>query len=139
MTNATIAWLKSTKLTPLQLIYVFGALFSFIFMATDIFNALPDFAKVLFYGGTVLIGVLLGVSIFNIKQIAADMKKIFVDKNMTAEQKVNAFGNLALQVLYKLGEAWEEFQNVQFDDARQTEIDTLKSEIAELESKLAEK
>ena len=138
MANAkeTISWLRSTKLTPIQLIYVFIATFIFIFMATDIFKALPDLAKVAIYGGSVLIGVLLGVSIFNIKQLAKDMKAIYEDKNMTLEQKINAYGNLALQVLYKLGEAWELFHNEQFEEAKQNEIESLKAEIARLENEL---
>ena len=132
----TYEWLKATKLTPIQLIYVFIAIFAFIFMATDIFEAFPDIIKVLFYGSTVLIGVLLGVSIVNIKKLAQDMKEIFIDNTMTAEQKVNAYGNLALQVLFKFGEAFEIFHEEQFEEAKTEKIEVLQAKIKELEDEL---
>ena len=135
-TKTMYDWLRSTKLTPVQLIYVFIAIIAFIFMATDIFEALPDLLKVSFYGGTIVIGVLLGVSIVNIKKLAQDMKAIFIDNTMSPEQKVNAYGNLALQILFKFGEAFEIFQNEQFDDAKQTKIDVLQAKIDELEKQL---
>lgn len=136
MTTRTMEWLKATKLTPVQLIYVVVALFAFIFMATDIFEQLPGLLKVGIYGTIVVVGVLLGVSFVNIKQLAADMKAIYIDKTMTAEQKVNAYGNLALQILYKLGQAWELFQEEQFDEAKAEKIDDLQAKIKELEDEL---
>ena len=132
----TYEWLKATKLTPLQLIYVFMAIIAFIFMATDIFEALPDIIKVVIYGGTIVIGVLLGVSIVNIKKLAQEMKAIFIDQSMNSEQKVNAYGNLALQILYKLGQAWEDFHEEQFEEAKQEKIDDLQAKIKELEDEL---
>ena len=135
----TYEWLKATKLTPIQLIYVFIAIFAFIFMATDIFEAFPDIIKVLFYGSTILIGVLLGVSIVNIKKLAQDMKEIFIDNTMTAEQKVNAYGNLALQVLFKFGEAFEIFHEEQFEEAKAEKIVDLQTKIKELEGLEKEK
>jgi len=134
--EATYNWLKSTKLTPIQLIYVFIAIFAFIFMATDIFEALPDIVKVSIYGSTVLVGMLLGVSIFDIKQLAQDMKAIYEDKTMTLEQKINAYGNIALNVLNKMGAAWELYHDEQFENVKQAEIDELKAEIKALENKL---
>jgi len=141
MTNKTVNWLKSQKLTPIQLIYVFIATFIFIFMSTNIFDSFPDLIKAIFYGTVILVGVLLGVSLFNIKQIAADMKAIYLDTNMTVEQKINAYGNLALQILMKLGEAFEELNTVQFLDydpeknALENKIQDLEKQIANLEKK----
>ena len=132
-TKVTYEWLRSTKLTPIQLIYVFIAIFAFIFMATDIFESLPDIIKVSIYGTVVVVGVLLGVSIINVKKLAEEMKAIYIDQNMTAEQKINAFGNLALQVLYKLGQAWEVFHEEQFEEAKQEKIEDLQAKIKELE------
>jgi len=137
--SQTIEWLKATKLTPFQLIYVFMAIFAFIFMATDIFEALPDIVKVLYYGTILIIAILLGVSIVNIKKLAEDMKAIYIDQTMNAEQKVNAYGNLALQVLFKFGEAFEIFQNEQFDEVKQEKIDDLQAKIKRLETELANK
>ena len=134
--EVTYNWLKSTKLTPIQLIYTFIAIFAFIFMATDIFDALPDIIRVSIYGSVVLIGVLLGVSIFNIKQLAKDMKAIYEDKNMTSEEKVNAYGNIALVILNKLGEAWQLYTNEQFEQIKQVKIDDLQAKIKELEDQL---
>jgi len=108
-------------------------------MATDIFDALPDIIKVSIYGSTVLVGVLLGVSIFNIKQLAKDMKAIYEDKNMTLEEKINAYGNIALVILNKMGEAWEVYTNKQFDDVKQQEIDDLKAKIKQLGEDLKSK
>lgn len=141
MSNATINWLRTQKLTPVQLIYVFAAIFIFIFMSTNLFESLPDFFQAIFYGSIVLIGVLLGVSMLNIKKLAADMKAIYVNKNMTLEEKVNAYGNLALQVLMKLGEAFEELNTVQFENydpektSLENQITDLKAQIAEMEKK----
>ena len=135
----TYNWLRATKLTPVQLIYVVIALFAFIFMATDIFEAFPDIAKVAFYGGTIVIGVLLGVSVVNVKKLAQDMKAIYVDNTMTTEEKVNAYGNLALQILFKFGEAFEIFQDEQFEEVKQEKIDNLQIEIKRLETELANK
>ena len=136
MTNKTVNWLKSQKLTPIQLIYVFIATFIFIFMSTNIFDSFPDLIKAIFYGTVILVGVLLGVSLFNIKQIAADMKAIYLDTNMSVEQKINAYGNLALQILMKLGEAFEELNTVQFL-GYDPEKNTLESKIKDLEKQIA--
>ena len=57
--------------------------------------------------------------------------------NMTPPRNF-AYGNLALTVLTKLGEAWDLFQNQQFEEVKQNEIDNLKNEIARLENELAE-
>jgi len=135
----TYDWLKATKLTPLQLIYVFIAIIAFIFMATDIFEELPAIIKVVVYGSTIVIGVLLGVSFVNIKKLAEEMKAIYIDNSMNAEQKVNAYGNLALQVLYKLGQAWDLYHEEQFEEAKQEKIDDLQAEIKRLEIELANK
>lgn len=135
----TYNWLRATKLTPVQLIYVVIALFAFIFMATDIFEAFPDIIRVAFYGGTIVIGVLLGVSVVNVKKLAQDMKAIYIDNTMTTEEKVNAYGNLALRILFKFGEAFEIFQDEQFEEIKQEKIDNLQTEIKRLEIELANK
>lgn len=132
-------WLKSTKLSPVQLIYMFIAIFAFIFFATDIFEALPDILKVLLYGGTILVGVLLGVSIFDIKKIAEEMKAIYQNKNFTAEEKVNAYGELALKVLSKLGHAWQEYTDEQFEDVKTEKIELLQTKIEKLKKDLADR
>ena len=100
-------WLKTTKLSPLQLLYVVVVIFYFVFTQTDIYEAIPDFFQTLVFVGMVVGGVLLGVSFFNIKKIAKEMKLIYEDNNMTPQQKINAFGNLALIILTKLGDAFD--------------------------------
>ena len=100
-------WLKTTKLSPLQLLYVVVVIFYFVFTQTDIYEAIPDFFQTIVFVGMVVGGVLLGVSFFNIKKIAKEMKLIYEDNNMTPQQKINAFGNLALIILTKIGEAFD--------------------------------
>jgi len=107
-------YLGTQKLTPFQMIWVVIGIFFFIFMDTDIFGELPDMLKIVLYASFMLICVLLGVSIFNVKKIAADLKAIYEDTNMTPLQKVNAYGNLALSILSRLGEAFELLNNEQF-------------------------
>lgn len=138
-TKATVTydWLKTAKLTPIQLLYVFIAIFAFIFMATDIFKSLPGIVQSLFYGSIVVVGVLLGVSVVNIKKLALEMKAIYIDANMTPEQKVNAYGNLALQVLMKLGQAFDLLNETQFDNLKvDDEKIILENKIAELQEKI---
>lgn len=135
MVNNTFNWFKAQKLNPIQLIYVVVAIFLFIFMSTDLFEALPDFIQAVVYGSIVLVGVLLGVSIVNIKKLAADMKEIYLNKNMTVQEKVNAYGSLALQVLMKLGEAFEELNTVQFENY-DPEKTKLENKIAELQAQI---
>ena len=102
----SMTWLRTEKLTPIQLFYIIGAVFWFIFTQTSIYNTIPDIVKTIVFVVIVIGGILLGVSILNTKKLALEMKAIFVDKNMTIEEKVNAYGNLALIVLTKFGEAF---------------------------------
>ena len=102
----SMAWLKTEKLTPIQLLYIIGAVFWFIFTQTTIYEGIPDILKTVVFVGIVVGGILLGVSILNVKRLALEMKSIYIDKNMSIEEKVNAYGNLALIVLTKFGEAF---------------------------------
>ena len=99
-------WLKTEKLTPIQLFYIIGAVFWFIFTQTSIYEGIPDILKTVVFVGIVVGGILLGVSILNVKRLALEMKSIYINKNMSIEEKVNAYGNLALIVLTKFGEAF---------------------------------
>ena len=102
----SVKWLKTEKLTPIQLLYIIGAVFWFIFTQTKIYDGIPDILKTVVFVGIVVGGILLGVSILNVKRLALEMKSIYIDKNMSIEEKVNAYGNLALIVLTKFGEAF---------------------------------
>ena len=102
----SMTWLKTEKLTPIQLFYIIGAVFWFIFTQTTIYDSIPDIIKTIAFVGIVIGGLLLGVSILNTKKLALEMKAIFENKNMSLEQKINAYGNLALIVLTKFGEAF---------------------------------
>ena len=113
--EGTKKYLGTPKLTPLQLIWTVLAIFFFIFMDTDVFNAFSDMTKIIVYASVITVCVLLGVSLVNVKKIAEDMKVIYLNKNMTPIQKVNAFGNLAVTVLGQLGLAFELLNEVQFD------------------------
>ena len=128
-----VDWLKTSKLTPVQMIYIFIAIFFFVFMSTDIFESFPDIVQALLYGGIVLTGILLGVSMVNVKKLAEEMKAIYIDTDMDLEQKINAYGSLALQVLTKLGTAWDMFHDQQFDEAKK---ERLIEEVKKLDEKL---
>ena len=117
-------YLGTQKLTPFQLIWFVVGIFFFIFIETDVFNSLADIVKILIYAGFMVICILLGVSVVNVKKIAGDLKEIYINKNLTAEEKVNAYGNIALTVLSKLGEAWELFQEEQFNKEDKNEENT---------------
>ena len=103
----SMEWLSTQKLTPVQLIYIIVAAFYFIFTQTNLYDSIPDFAQTVIFVGIIVTGVLLGVSILNTKKLAMEMKAIYEDKNMSAEQKINAYGNLALIILTKLGQAFD--------------------------------
>lgn len=111
---STKKYLGTPKLTPFQLLWVVIGIFYFIFMETEIFSGFPDLVKIIIWAGFMVVCVLLGVSVINVKKIAADLKTIYVDKNMTALEKVNAYGNIALSVLSRLGEAWDLLNEEQF-------------------------
>ena len=100
-------WLSTTKLTPMQLIYIIVAAFYFIFTQTNLYDQIPDFIQTVVFVGIIVTGVLLGVSILNTKKLALEMKAIYENGNMTTEEKINAYGNLALIVLTKLGQAFD--------------------------------
>lgn len=127
----SMTWLRNEKLTPLQLFYIIGAVFWFIFTQTEIYNTIPDIIKTIVFVGIVIGGILLGVSILNTKKLALEMKAIFIDKNMTIEEKVNAYGNLALIVLTKFGEAFNVLNKEQG-------IDTYKEPESEIELETVE-
>lgn len=122
----SMAWLKTEKLTPIQLLYIIGAVFWFIFTQTSIYEGIPDILKTVVFVGIVVGGILLGVSILNVKRLALEMKSIYINKNMTIEEKVNAYGNLALIVLTKFGEAFNILNKEQgLNTYKEPEPDTL--------------
>ena len=114
--DGTKKYLGTTKLTPLQLIWVVVGIFFFIFIDTDIFQDFSSITKIIIYASFMVVCILLGVSVVNVKKIAGDLKAIYVNKSMTAEEKVNAYGNIALTVLSQLGEAWELLNIEQFKE-----------------------
>lgn len=120
--ESTKRYLGTTKLTPLQLIWVVVGIFFFIFIDTDIFQDYSSITKIIIYASFMVVCILLGVSVVNVKKIAGDLKAIYVNKNMTAEEKVNAYGNIALTVLSQLGEAWELLNIEQFKEDEKEDV-----------------
>ena len=100
-------WLTAQKLTPIQLFYIIIVTFYFIFTQTSLYDFFPDFLQTIIFVIVVVVGVLLGVSFLNVKKIALEMKAIYNDKTLTPEQKVNKYGELALIILTKLGQAFD--------------------------------
>ena len=121
--EGTKKYLGTPKLTPLQLIWTVLAIFFFIFMDTDIFNAFSDMTKIMIYAFVITVCVLLGVSLVSVKKIAEDMKVIYLNNSLSPIQKVNAYGNLALTVLGQLGLAFELLNEVQFENKEEIKED----------------
>ena len=117
----TKKYLGTPKITPFQLLWAVVGIFYFIYMETDLFSGLPDLVKVIIWAGFIVICLLLGVSLVNVKKIAEDLKTVYVNKNMTPLEKVNAFGNIALSVLSRLGEAWDLLNEEQFKEKEKEE------------------
>ena len=109
------SWFVTQKLTPLSLIYTVVAIFYFIFMETDIYASLSDVTQICIFTVIIVVGVLLGVSILNVKKVADEMVTILKDKSLNADEKVNRLTNLALMILGQLGRAWELLNDEQFD------------------------
>ena len=128
--EGTKKYLGTQKLTPLQLIWTVIGIFFFIFIDTDVFQDFSSITKIIVYAGFMVGCILIGISVINVKKIAGDLKAIYLNKSMTAEQKVNAYGNLALTILSQLGEAWELLNEEQFAPKKEEvkEIDIQKIE-----------
>ena len=140
MLTKTRKWLITPTLKPYQLILVVLGIMAVIFMDTELYDTLPDFGKVLFYGGVITLCALAGVSIWDIKQIARKFKEVMEKKDMNLWARIQALMRIGIEALSLAGEDWDVFTDEQFEaareDAKQEEIVILRAEIKKLEADL---
>ena len=134
MLTKTKNWLITPVLKRYTLIIVVLGIMAVIFMDTDLYDNLPDFGKVVFYGTIITLCALAGVSIIDIKMIARKFKEIMENKNMTLWERIQALMRIGIEALNLAGDDWEVFTDEQFADAKQQEIDDLKAKIEKLEN-----
>lgn len=139
MLTKTKAWMVRPRIKPYQMIIAIVAIMVVVFMDTSLYKEFSDMVKVLIYGGLILLTILSGISVVDIKEIAQKLKEIMEDKKMSLWQKIQAFMNVGVEALSRAGDSWEIYDNEQFENAKQVEIDTLKAEIKVLEADLKSK
>lgn len=131
----TKKWLVTPSMKPYTLILVVIGIMAVIFMDTDIYDTLPDFGQVVFYGTLLTLCALAGISILDVKMIARKFKEVMEKKNMSLWARIQALMRIGVEALTLAGEDWDVFTEQQFDEVKQQEIDKLTAKIQELESK----
>jgi hypothetical protein len=116
----TKTWLVTPKIKPFQFFVAIGAILLFVFMETEIFETLGDMTKVSIYVFLIVLSVLSGISLVDLKEIGAKFKAIIKDKKMSAWDKVRAFMNLGVEILTKAGEAWDLVYDEQFIEEKKS-------------------
>ncbi len=111
-------WLNEKRITPLQLIIVVCGIFYFINYETKIFKGLPDMIKVGIYAGILVMSVSAGISLLNVKELGVRLKGIILDRNKSAEQKINEIMTAIIPILSEVGDLWEEMTQEQFNKAK---------------------
>jgi len=112
-------WLNEKRITPLQLMIVICGIFYFINNNTEIFKSLPDMIQVSIYAGILVASVSAGISLINIKEIGLRLKGIILDRNKTAEQKINEIMTAIIPILSEVGDLWEEMTKEQFNNPKE--------------------
>ena len=136
MLSKTKKWLNSPKIKPYQMILAIVGLMVVVFMETSLYQEFPDYAKLVIYGTLILVSILAGVSIVDLKQIAIKLREIMEDKKMSLWEKVKAFMTVGMEALSKAGESWELFHEEQFDEVKQEKIEDLQAEIKRLQTEI---
>ena len=119
----TKEWMIPPSLKPIQFFVAIGGILLFVFMETDIFENFGDMTKVSLYVLLIVLSVFSGISLVDIKAIAAKFKGIIMDEKLTAWDKVRAFMNLGVEILSKAGEAWDLVYDEQFTKEKLEEPD----------------
>ena len=110
--NKASKFLKEKRITPLQLIFIVGGLLYFVFQETSIFGSIDAFYKVIAYASIMTITAILGVSFINMAKMAEKISDIYNNPNLTAAQKEKEYMKIALVILDKIGEIFEESNGV---------------------------
>lgn len=97
-------WYNRPKITPLQLLLIFGFFIYFEYLNTEIFNDLIDLFKILIYAGGLLLSALAGYSAIDAKKLGRLVKKIMRQKNgKTYEERWNECVEVIDEALFDLG------------------------------------
>ena len=97
-------WLNRPKITPLQLLLIFGFFFYFVYLNTEIFENLFDFFKILIYGGGLLLSALAGYSAIDAKRLGRAIKKVMRQNNgKSYETRWNECVEIIDEALFDLG------------------------------------
>jgi hypothetical protein len=103
---------QEPKITRLQFVFTIVGLLLFIFLGTSVFAGLSDGWKIVVYASFVMVALLANMSP-SFKQMVNDIKEIWTDSRLSAEEKVSKIGNIVIKGLVRLGEAWEELNEEQ--------------------------
>ena len=104
--------MTTPKITPLQYISTILGLLMFILFGTNVFEGINDWWLILIYGTFTVIGILFNMNA-TFKQMAIGIRDIWLDRTLSAEQKVTRIGNEILKGLFIFGAAWEELNEEQ--------------------------
>lgn len=113
--------LSKEKLTIGQIIIIAVGIIVFSTLETNLFRDLSDIVKIIIYISLMIITASLGISFIDLKELGSKFKEIILNSELDAEGKVREFTNLAIMVLSRLGDAWELFQNEQFNGTKKDE------------------
>lgn len=139
MLTKTKKWLNTPKIKPYQMILAIVGLMVVVFMETSLYQGFPDYVKFVIYSTLILVSILAGISIIDLKEIALKLKAIMEDNSLSLWEKIQAFMRVGMEALTKAGEGWELFHEEQFEEAKQETINDLKVQIKKLEIELANK
>ena len=122
--NKTKSWLITPKIKPFQFLIAISGILLFVFMETNIFKEGSDIAKVITYVCFIVASVLSGISLIDLKEIGLKFKAIIQDRKLDAWGKVRAFMSLGVEVMTKAGEAWELYNDEQFEEQKKIDKPT---------------
>lgn len=104
------AWyerLITAKFTPAQYIIAIVSIVLFAFMNTDTFTTLPDIAKICFYASIMVLSMLFGAKLLDIKEKVQNIATVLKDTRLTPADKIAQITPLAIQILTALGIAFD--------------------------------
>ena len=95
-------WINRPKITPFQLLLIFGFFFYFVYINTEIFDDLLDFFKILIYGGGLLSSALAGYSAIDAKKLGRAIKKAMRQNGKSYEVRWNECVEIIDEALFDL-------------------------------------
>lgn len=129
-------WFITPKIKPYQYIMSLIGIFLVIFMDTEMYDSWPDFVKLIFYGGIIMICTLAGISILDIKEIARKFKEVMENKSMSLWERIQAYTRIGLESFSKAGEDWDLYTNIQFEEYKAMLAQQKDDRVADLTTEL---